>query len=196
MAKIQYDSFDVLDVYAQHLKALPDNDKFTRFGYKISDASIDSFILKVLYSKKSNHLFTAKANDVIVGFGHLAQDHDGWELAVSVSKDFQNQGIASKLIEFMIGWAKVHGITSLFMHCIHDNKKIQHLSTKHGLKVILRDGQDLTAKMELPPPDALDYTAQYFRDQRELLTQIVELQKQLVEHMSPIGILKKYDHID
>jgi GNAT superfamily N-acetyltransferase len=194
MTKIQLSSFDALDLYAHHLKNLSDNDKFTRFGYNISDASVDKFILSILYNKKDNHLFTATANNVIVGYGHLARDHGGWELAVSVDQNFQNQGIASNLIEFMIDWAKVRGISSLYMHCIHDNKKIQHLSTKHGLKVVLRDGQDLTAKMELPAPDALDYTTQYFREQRELLTQIIDLQKQLVEHMSPMGILKKYDH--
>lgn len=189
MTKIHHDTLDVLDVYAQHLKTLDDNDKATRFGYKISDQSIDSFILHILYHKRDHHLFTAKIDNVVVGFGHLARDENGWELAVSVDSNFQNQGIGGNLIEFMITWAKVHGITSLYMHCIANNKRIQHLSTKYGLKVILREGQDITAEMKVPSPNALDYTAEYFREQHNILTQILNLQKELIGKMNPLSVL-------
>lgn len=195
MVKIYHDSLDVLDVYAQHLKSLSDDDKATRFGYKISNQSIDSFILNVLYHKRDHHLFTAKIDNTIVGFGHLARDSNGWELAVSVDFNAQNQGIGGKLVAFMIDWAKVHGVTSLYMHCIADNKRIQHLSSKYGLKVILRDGQDITAEMKVPAPSALDYTAEYFREQHNILTQILTLQKELVNKMNPLSVLN-HDNID
>lgn len=195
MTKVTQASLDILDVYARHLKSLSDNDKSTRFGYRISDQSIDSFILNVLYHKRDHYLFTAKADDVIVGFGHLARDSNGWELAVSVDQRFQNQGIGGELIAYMIDWAKVHGIVSLYMHCIADNKRIQHLSSKYGLKVIVREGQDITAEMKIPAPSALDYTAEYFREQHNILTQILHLQKELIGKMNPLSVLN-HDNVN
>ena len=154
--KIQHDTFDVLDVYARHLKALTPADRYTRFGHTITDYSIDQLILKILYNKSHNHLFTARKNDIVIGFGHVASEGNDWELAVSVEQGQQGQGVASQLIEFMIDWGKVHGIHSVYMHCINDNKKIQHLAHKHGL-VMYEDHGDTEVCTHIPPPSMISY---------------------------------------
>ena len=191
--KIQHDTFDVLDVYGRHLKELTANDRYTRFGHAANDYSIDQLILNVLYKKSHNHLFTARKNGIIMGFGHIASDGDDWELAVSVEHQYQNQGVAGELIEFMISWGKVHGIHSVDMHCINDNKKSQHLAHKHGLRMIERLGTELTARVQLPKPTPADYTRDFMREQHELVLDMARLQKRLLENLNPLTYAKHHD---
>ena len=191
--KIQHDTFDVLDVYGRHLKALTPEDRYTRFGHAANDYSIDQLILGILYKKSHNHLFTARKNGIITGFGHVASEGEDWELAVSVDQEYQAQGVASELIRFMIGWGKVHGIHSVYMHCINDNKKIQHLAHKHGLRMIERQGSELTACVELPTATPADYTKDFMREQHELLVDMARLQKRLLENLNPLTYAKHHD---
>jgi ribosomal protein S18 acetylase RimI-like enzyme len=188
--KIQHSQTEHLAEYAQHLKSLNDEDRYTRFGYAVSQAAIDSMILNMLYHQDQHHLFTYYLDDHIVGFGHLAREDADWELAVSVEHQYQGRGIANELMEHMIAWGKVHGVHSVFMHCISDNQRIQHLARKHGLKTMERSGHELTAQVKLPDPTVLDYTASFINEQRALVEDITKLQQAWVKNW----IAPKHDH--
>lgn len=190
--KIQQSDVSVLAVYANHLKHLSDADRYTRFCYNIKDENIDQFILSILYHPDDHVLFTATTDDVVVGFGHLAREGDNWELAVSVDGAYQGQGIANKLMEHMIVWGKTRNIHSVFMHCITQNTKIQHLARKHGLKMIERDGAEVTSRVDLPPPTPMDYTADFIREQRELLEQMHDIQRRLLANLNPLTYVKEH----
>lgn len=173
---IQYTETKHLKEYADHLKGLSLEDRYTRFCHSISNAQIDQFILSVLYNPASHHLFTAEINGKIVGFAHFAQEtNESWELAVSVDTNAQGQGIANKLMAFAISWAKIRGIRSMFMHCINDNKKIQHLAVKHNLKTVDRSGGDITAHIDLPSATFFDYLQQMSSEHYALLQNISQL---------------------
>lgn len=191
--KIQYADVSVLADYARHLKNLSESDRYTRFCYNVKDENIDQFILSILYHADDHHLFTATVSDKLVGFGHLAREGNNWELAVSVDGDYQGQGIADKLMDQMIVWGKTRGIHTVFMHCITQNQKIQHLARKHGLQMIERDGSEVTSKVDLPPPTPMDYTADFMREQRELYQQIQDLQHRMVQNLNPFIFLKEHD---
>ena len=96
---------------------------------------------------------------------------------MSVDRAYQGLGIADSLMSHMVTWGKTHGVEVLYMHCITENQKIQHLARKHGLKAWERAGHELTAKVRLPEPTVLDYTASLVQEQRELATDIVRLQR-------------------
>ena len=174
---IQHSRTEHLAEYATHLKNLTQQDRYTRFGYAVSPESIDVMILNMLYHADQHHLFTYYQDNRIVGFGHLARDDADWELAVSVDHAYQGRGIANELMSHMIAWGKVHGIHVVFMHCITDNQRIQHLARKHGLKTLSREGHEITAQVELPPATALDYTTNFVSEQQELAKDIVRLQR-------------------
>lgn len=193
MKTIQHGSIDLLPEYGRHLKSLDQADRYTRFGYQIKDEIIDAVILNILYHFNDHHLFTCEVDGVIVGFGHLAKEDTDWELAVSVAKEYQGQGIADSLMTFMIDWGKTRGITSVFMHCISENRKIQHLAIKHGLRTIERAGGEITSKVELPKPTPLDYTLDFIREQRELLDQLGEIQRKMIANLSPTLYVKQHN---
>jgi GNAT superfamily N-acetyltransferase len=190
--KIQHADVGVLATYATHLKNLSDVDKYTRFCYNIKDEAIDQFILSILYHADDHHLFTATRNDKIVGFGHLAREGEDWELAVSVDSEYQGQGVADQLMVFMIDWGKTRRVHSVFMHCITQNAKIQHLARKHGLRMVERDGAEVTSKVDLPAATPMDYTADFMREQQELLEQMTDIQRRLFANLNPLTYVK--DH--
>ena len=175
--KIKHSNIDHLDQYASHLKNLSDSDRYTRFGYNANATGIDQFILSVLYNRDQHHIFTYMEDNRIVGFGHLAREGVDWELAVSVEEPYQGRGIADELMTYMIDWGKTHGVHAVYMHCITDNQKIQHLARKHGLKTVDRSGHEITAQVKLPDPTPLDYLTDFTREQTELATDIVKLQR-------------------
>ncbi len=191
--KIQHRTIEVLDSYGKHLKQLTPEDRYTRFCYHIKDESIDQFILNILYNQQDHYLFTATADNNIVGFGHLARDGIDWELAVSVDRSQQGQGVGDKLMGYMIPWAQIHGVNNVFMHCITQNQKIQHLARKHGLRTVERDGAEVTSQVSLPPPSPVEYTTEFFNEQRELMIQIQQLQNRMMKNLNPFTFLKEHN---
>lgn len=189
---IQIESIDVLPDYAKHLKRLTPEDRYTRFCFHAKDEAIDNLILRVLYNRGDHILFSATVDYKKVGFGHLAKEGDDWELAVSVDKECQGKGVADALMEHMIRWGKTHGIHSVFMHCITQNTKIQHLARKHGLRTVERDGSEVTAKVELPDPSPLDYTADFIREQKELMDQLTDIRHRMWKNLNPLIYIKEH----
>lgn len=166
--------------YSRHLKNLTDEDKISRFGYLITDHMIDQLILNMCYHPNDHELWYARTEDTRVGWGHLARNPDGsWELAVSVDRDYQRQGIGNKLIAEMLEFAKFHQISEIYMHCIEDNRAIQHLAEKHELKTRERGAGERTAALEVPEPTFVEANKQLWKEQTEILKEMGKLRKRL-----------------
>lgn len=166
--------------YARHLKALDADDRYSRFGHSASDYSIDQQVLQMCYHPKDHELWYARDDDKRVGWGHMSKNQNGtWELAVSVDKEFQRQGIANKLMTDMIEWAKFHQISEVYMHCIENNKVIQHLATKHELTIKERGNGERTAAIEVPVPSIVEVGTQLFKEQDEIVREINRLRGKL-----------------
>jgi hypothetical protein len=67
------------------------------------------------------------------------------------------------------------------MHCIEENKVIQHLATKHDLKTIERGYGERTAAIEVPPPTFMELNEQFMKEQMEIRTEIGQLYKKLTD---------------
>lgn len=174
-----------LKEYGEHLKALSDDDKISRFGVKLSDHSIDQLMLSMAYNPQKHILWKVVLLGSNIGWGHLAHDHDdAWELAVSVESEYQGTGVGSDLIRTMISWAKVHNVSEIYMHCIESNKVIQHLAQKHNLKTREREAGERTASLELPSPSFAEMNGQWFSEYCEIIGEINALQKKLSKHMT------------
>lgn len=168
--------------YSRHLKALEFEDKVSRFGYPASDHSIDQMILTMCYNPRDHELWYARDDGERVGWGHMARNSDdSWELAVSVNRDYQRQGIGNMLISEMLAWAKFHKISEVYMHCIEDNKVIQHLATKNELKTRSRGDGERTAAIEIPEPSFLEANSQLWKEQKEIFNEFGKLRNRLTQ---------------
>jgi len=168
--------------YSRHLKNLSDADKYSRFGYVISDYNIDQLVLNMCYHPTEHELWYARTDDTRIGWGHMARNTDGtWELAVSVDHDYQRQGIGDQLISEMLTWAKFHQIPEVYMHCIEDNKVIQHLASKHDLKTKSKGQGERTAALEVPEATVLEANAQIWKEHNEIMSEFAKLRKRYKE---------------
>lgn len=184
MIRVQkVDLYNVGD-YAKHLKSLNQEDKYSRFGTNMSDAGIDHIALQMLYNPNDHELWVATdSNNCALGYGHMAWDGKSWELAVSVESTAQRQGIGNKLIEEMLAWARVHKIDEVFMHCIENNKVIQHLAAKNKLITRERGYGERVAAIELPDPTILDMNTQLFKEYTKLSEDMTELRLRMISLM-------------
>lgn len=180
MITVNHTNIYKISDYSKHLKSLAEEDKISRFGMKVSDYNIDQLILSMVYHPKDHELWYVKVDDVRVGWGHMAKNNDGsWELAVSVQKEYQRQGIGDALMAEMLAWAKFHHIPEVFMHCIEDNKVIQHLARKHELETRERGAGERTAAIEVPEPGFIESQTQLLKEQAEIVGEINKLRGKL-----------------
>ena len=179
---VQHTSIYKIPEYSKHLKNLPKEDKYSRFGYHASDYNIDQMILNMCYHYKDHELWYARTDDTRVGWGHMAKNDDGsWELAVSVEHNYQRQGIGDQLISEMLEWAKFHHIPEVYMHCIEGNKVIQHLATKHNLKTKSKGDGERTAALSVPEANVFEANAQLWKEHNEIMTEFAKLRKRYNE---------------
>ena len=164
--------------YSRHLKNLSDADKYSRFGYVISDYNIDQLVLNMCYHPTEHELWYARTDSERIGWGHMARNNDGTrELAVSVDQDYQRQGIGDQLITEMLNWSKFHKISEVYMHCIEDNKVIQHLASKHDLKTREKGQGERTAAIKIPDANVFETNQQLWKEHNEIMNDFAKLRK-------------------
>jgi GNAT superfamily N-acetyltransferase len=179
MIQVNHTNIYKIHKYSKHLKNLTEEDKFSRFGYHANEYNIDQLILGMCYHPHDHELWYVMINDVQVGWGHLAKNNDAsWELAVSVERSHQRQGIGNQLITEMLTWAKFHHITEVFMKCTTENRAVQHLSKKNGLVVKNNSGGEIDSTIKLPPPTIAEYSGMLYKNQVENATKIGEALKE------------------
>lgn len=179
--RIQKIDISELYEYSKHLKALVPEDRHSRFGSAISDHGIDQIMLQIAYHPSDHQLWIVHDYNEILGYGHMARSKpDVWELAVSVEKKHQRKGAGDKLITEMLEWAKVQNIEEVYMHCIEENKVIQHLASKHNLKTKERGYGERTAAIELPDASALEKNNQLFKEYTRLVDEMTELRLRML----------------
>lgn len=88
------------------------------------------------------HIFTYSINSQVVGFIHYDILYERSELIqINVINEFQNQKIASRLIEYMILDCKKNNIANITLEVRKDNIVAIHLYEKYGFKkVAIRKG--------------------------------------------------------
>jgi GNAT superfamily N-acetyltransferase len=142
--------------YRQHLKALDSDSKVLRFGSPITDAVIDSLCDSFEANPSQHILFCVENNNLeFVAVGHVALQ-DSMELAFSVLKEHQGQGIGNALMKRAIQYCRTHGILKGCMVCLSTNATIKHLCTKYGIHFENDHGETL-ADIELDRPDFVTY---------------------------------------
>jgi GNAT superfamily N-acetyltransferase len=123
-----------------------------RFGYQISDEGIDAVCDSVEKDVVHHILFCIENQQLdIIAVGHVAT-RNGMELAFSVHKDYQGQGLGNRLMSRCIRYCRTHGILKGCMVCLSSNAAIKHLCLKNGIHIHSEHGETL-ADIELDSPN-------------------------------------------
>ena len=142
--------------YRTHLKSLDAESKVLRFGYPVSDYVLDTLCDK-FEADPSKHILFAIENEQLefVAVGHIALEGD-MELAFSVLKEYQGQGMGNRLMKRCIQFCRTRKIRKGCMVCLSTNARIRHLCRKYGISIHNDHGETL-AEIKLDYPDVTTY---------------------------------------
>jgi RimJ/RimL family protein N-acetyltransferase len=137
----------------QHFKNdIIDDDRRLRFGMPASDGIVEAYINDSLkeYGYK-NIWFVVEDKLRIVASCHVAMDRETGtaELGCTVSPDYRNQKIGQELFYRGVTWAAMAGANHVFMHCLSENRAIQHIAKKGGMTVITLDPTEKESVIEV-----------------------------------------------
>jgi GNAT superfamily N-acetyltransferase len=145
--------------YLQHLRNLDAESKILRFGYAIKDEVIDQVFQNIEKNRDMHVLFCVENADLeFVAVGHIVVG-DTMELAFSVLKEYQHQGLGSALMRRCIQWCRTHNILEGEMVCLSSNRTIKHLCNKYGISMV-NDAGETMATIRLEPADAGTYISE------------------------------------
>ena len=137
--------------YRTHLKALDTDSKILRFGAPVSNDVIDKLCDDFEAHPDQHILFAIENADLeFVAIGHISTKGE-MELAFSVLKEYQGQGMGNKLMTRCIQYCRTHNILKGCMVCLSTNSRIKHLCTKYGIAMENDHGETL-GDIALPVP--------------------------------------------
>lgn len=138
--------------YRKHLLALDEASRHNRFAFNISDEMLNKLCDKFEANPKDHKLFVIENEALdVVAVGHIARDGEAVELAFSVFKDYQGQGMGSSLMKRCIEWCQNRHIEHGKMTCLATNTAIRRLASRHG--VLVNDHGEVLADIEIPDPN-------------------------------------------
>jgi GNAT superfamily N-acetyltransferase len=142
--------------YRTHLKALDADSKVLRFANPLSNDSIDKLCDGFEAHPNKHILFAIENNNLeFVAVGHIALEGE-MELAFSVLKQYQGQGMGNALMKRCIQYCRTHQILKGCMVCLTTNSTIKHLCTKYGIHFENDHGETL-ADIELDQPTSTTF---------------------------------------
>lgn len=140
--------------YRTHLLALDSHSKFLRFGYQIKDEIINILCDKFEANPSTHKIFVIENDNLdVVGVGHISLEGQEVELAFSVLKQYQGQGMGSALMKRCVEWCQNRSIQSGCMVCLSHNQAVRHMAKKHG--ILVDDHGETLADIVIPAPNTV-----------------------------------------
>jgi GNAT superfamily N-acetyltransferase len=129
--------------FRAHLKRLDADSRQMRFGGIVTDAFIDDYVDSA--HRVGTVIYGTFAGSSLVAAGELRTIFDTWpiaaEAAFSVEKAWQDHGLGDTLMGRIITVAQNRGISTVYMICMRDNVRMQHLASKHKARLKVEDGE-------------------------------------------------------
>ncbi len=138
---------------ARHLRALPAQDRYLRFGYAATDEQIDRYVAGLNFARDEIFgVFNRRLE--LVAMAHLAYSVDPqWatcaEFGVSVSPHQRGKGLGAKLFGHAVVHARNQGVSLLFIHALSENVAMLKIA-RHAGAAVQRDGSESEAYLSLP----------------------------------------------
>jgi RimJ/RimL family protein N-acetyltransferase len=149
----------------KHLIRLDPESRRLRFGAIVRDQHITHFIETLNWSTSIHLGYFDRGR--LRGAAHLVSfddgDAPGVEYAVSVEAPHQNAGIGTELTRRAVTIARNRGLRELYMICLRENARMQHIARKVGATVVLA-GVEVEGRVALPSADAVSLWQEAFDD--------------------------------
>lgn len=159
----------------EHLLRVGGDDRVMRFMGGVSDAYIRDHCSQIGWP-----------DTVVVGCfvdGRLRGAAEMWfdpagekpcELALTVEHDFQSRGIGTELLRRALVVARNRGARSLYLACLPENRKMQHILRKFGRIVTTRDPGMIESELALAGPSHFTMWQEFAGDGIAMMDTLVE----------------------
>ena len=167
--------------YKLHLLSLDEESRYMRFGYHIRTDQIRELCKKWQANADKHVIFAIENEDLeIVGIGHVSLEDSPGELAFSVLKECQGQGMGDALMKRCIEYCQNHNIKTGCMVCLGSNDKIKSLARKHGILVKTEYG-DASAEVAIPDPSPVSIWHEAINDSWARIDHLGKAQRKLAQ---------------
>lgn len=136
-----------------------DNDRRLRFGYEAPNTSVKKYIEDSLYNFGTINMwfvvdvdcFDRTPGKKIIATCHIAMnlETNTAEMGCTVSPQYRNQKLGQELFNRGITWARMAGAENVFMHCLSENRTIQHIAKKGGMTVVTIDPSEKESTIKI-----------------------------------------------
>jgi RimJ/RimL family protein N-acetyltransferase len=129
-------------------KDIVDEDRRLRFGAVVDDDSIIGYLNNSFKEFGCKNMWFILDTETptqfdrrVIASCHVSYDEktNCAEMGCTVSPEFRDQKIGQELFNRGITWARMRGAETVFMHCLSENKTIQHIAKKNGMTVVTID---------------------------------------------------------
>lgn len=156
----------------QHLRALPEHDRYLRFGYAATDEQIGRYVETLDFSRDMVlGIFNRRL--ALIAVAHLAIEPPApqrtgrpamAEFGVSVLAAYRGRRLGGRLFEQAVLHARNRGLETLFIHALSENIAMLKIARRAGATVE-RDGPESQAWLKLPPHTIASQVDQLLGDQ-------------------------------
>lgn len=170
------------DKFRDHLLRLDKESRRLRFAHAVSDGFIEDYAARM--SELGSIVYGYFVNGEIRAAAELRKLADTWqhdaEAAFSVETDYQDKGIGTELMGRVIRAARNRGVTSLYMSCLAENKKMQAIAKKHDADLRFEYGEVIG---EIVPEGASYFSmlAEAVEDRVGFMLAVLDLQSRNVK---------------
>ena len=167
--------------YKLHLLSLDEESRYMRFGYHIKNEQIRDLCNQWREESDKHVIFAIENADLeVVGVAHISLVDNPAELAFSVLKECQGQGMGDALMKRAIEYCQNHKIKHGCMVCLGSNDKIKGLARKHGILVKTEYG-DSHGEIEIPDPSALSIWHEAVNDSLSKIDHLGKAQRKFAQ---------------
>ena len=130
------------------IKEIVNEDRRLRFGGSLGDEAIEKYLKSSFDGFGINNMWFIIDVESPETFGRkvVATCHVNYdvktntaELGLTVSPQYRNQKLGQELYNRGVTWARMKGAEIIFMHCLSENKTMQHIARKNGMSVVTID---------------------------------------------------------
>ena len=151
--------FDKQKLIDHFMIDIVDDDRRLRFGYEAPDTSVQSYIDTSLENYGYVNMWFVVEVDCFERFGgkkiiatcHVSMNKktNTAEMGCTVSPQYRNQKLGQELFNRGITWARMAGAENVFMHCLSENRAIQHIARKGGMTVVTIDPSEKESTIQI-----------------------------------------------
>jgi GNAT superfamily N-acetyltransferase len=169
--------------YRKHLLALDQESRYRRFAYHIQDEMINIVCDKFEKNPDKHKIFVIENDDLeVIAAGHISLEGDELELAFSVLKEYQGQGMGSSLMKRCIEWCQNRGIKGGCMVCLSSNVAIKKLAARHG--ILINDHGETLADIKIPDANATSVINEVLADNISKFDHLGKLQRRFARMLT------------